>query len=120
MRGNTFTHNHPLGSSFSPDDVMTALAYQPSEFRAVTSTRSLSLSFDKPPADLLGIGNSKNIEVFMAGEQKAIGASFRQAVSEGTLVPPTERAARNVFMSDYFMQQLASRNSWVRYLATPH
>ncbi|HSV71240.1 MAG TPA: hypothetical protein VLI72_14120, partial [Methylibium sp.] len=119
MRGNTFTHNHPRGGSFSPDDVMTALAYQPSEFRAVTSTRSLSLSFDKPPADLLGIENAANIELFMASEQKAIGASFRQAVANGRLLPPTEQAMRDVFKSNYFMQQLSSRNSWIRYEVAP-
>lgn len=44
MKGNTMTHNHPLGSTFSPADVELATKYDLSEIRAVSSSKTFSLT----------------------------------------------------------------------------
>jgi hypothetical protein len=117
MKGNVFTHNHPLGGNLSPGDVSTALGSGTSQFRAVTSTRVMSISFSNAPKGL--IGEPAASVIFMNGEKSAIGATYRAGISNGSLVPPLNPAEKSVWMSDYFIQQLANRNSWIKYSITP-
>lgn len=117
MSGNIFTHNHPLGGTFSRQDVATALGAGVAEFRAVTSTRTMSLTFNNPPANLFG--KPEAAAVFMMDEQTAIIASYRARVAEGSLIPPADLAARLVYQSEYLMQQLAERNQWILYAVKP-
>jgi hypothetical protein len=117
MRGNIFTHNHPLGGNLSPGDVSTALGSGASEFRAVTSNRTLSISFGNAPERL--IGEPAASVVFMNGEKAAIGASYRAGIADGSLLPPLDPRIKNIWMSDYFMQQLTARNPWINYSVSP-
>jgi hypothetical protein len=117
MSGNIFTHNHPLGGTFSVDDVAVALGSATAEFRAVTPTRIMSLTFDNPPANLLG--KPESAVVFMMDEQAAIIASYQARVAEGSLIPPTDLASRLIYQSEYLMEQLVERNPWIRYTIEP-
>jgi hypothetical protein len=117
MSGNIFTHNHPLGGTFSVADVRTALGAGVAEFRAVTSTRAMSLTFDNPPANLFG--KPEAAVVFMQNEQASIIASYQARVAEGSLVPPADLAARLIYQSEYLMEQLVERNSWIHYAVKP-
>ena len=117
MQGNVFTHNHPLGGNLSPGDVSTALGSGAAEFRAVTSNRTMSISFGNAPEGL--IGEPAASVVFMNGEKAAIGASYRAGIADGSLLPPLDPATKNIWMSDYFMQQLSARNPWLNYSVTP-
>jgi NAD+--asparagine ADP-ribosyltransferase len=45
MKGNLLTHNHPSGSSFSPEDINMLVKAELKEIRAVGSDRSYTLSF---------------------------------------------------------------------------
>ncbi len=87
MEGNVFTHNHPLGGNLSPGDVSTALGSGATEFRAVTSNPTMSISFGDAPEGL--IREFAAFVVFMNGEKAAIGASHRAGVDDGSLVPLT-------------------------------
>jgi hypothetical protein len=117
MSGNIFTHNHPLGGALSAADVAVALGSGAAEFRAITPTRTMSLTFDNPPTNLLG--KPEAAVAFMTSEESAIIASYRARVNEGTLMPPSDFAARMVYQSDYLMQQLVERNPWIHYTVTP-
>jgi hypothetical protein len=118
MRNNIFTHNHPLGGNFSPGDVASALGSGVAEFRAFSATRTLSIRFETPPDKLLG--SPERAVLFMDAEKAAIGARYRSDVSTGSIVPPADPIAKKVFLSDYFMDQLVARNSWIKYISTPH
>jgi len=117
MKGNVFTHNHPLGGNLSPGDVSTAIGSGTMEFRAVTPTRTTSIMFNNAPDGL--IGEPGAAVVFMNGEKSAIASSYRASLADGSLMPPTDLATKNVWMSDYFMQQLSARNPWIQYTVTP-
>jgi hypothetical protein len=117
MRGNVFTHNHPAGGTFSPADVAAALGSGAAEFRAVTSNRTMSLAFDNPPANLFG--NPESAILFVDREMNVIRESYRTGVANGTLLPPADRAARSIWLSDYILQQLTERNPWIRYTENP-
>lgn len=56
--------------------------------------------------------------IFMNQEKAAIGASYRAGIADGSLLPPLDPAAKNIWMSDYVMQQLAARNPWINYSVT--
>ena len=113
MKGNVFTHNHPLGGNISPGDVSTALGAGVAEFRAVTSTRILAISFNSPPAGVLG--DPVKSVLFVDAEKAAIGAAYRAGVSDGSLVPPADLMGKKIWMSDYFIERLADRNPWIYY-----
>ncbi|WP_217591392.1 hypothetical protein, partial [Burkholderia sp. GbtcB21] len=117
MSGNVFTHNHPLGGNLSPGDVSTAIGSGALEFRAVTSTRTTSITFANPPEGLIGAPGPAVL--FMNGEKSAIAASYRAGLADGSLIPPTDLATKNVWLSDYFVQQLSARNPWIQYTVTP-
>ncbi len=117
MQGNIFTHNHPLGGALSTVDVATALGSGAAEFRAVTTTRTMSLTFENPPANLFG--KPEAAAAFMMNEEAAIIAAYRTRVAEGSLIPPTDFAARLVFQSEYLMEQLVERNPWIQYAIKP-
>jgi hypothetical protein len=56
----------------------------------------------------------------MDGEKAGIGASYRAGISNGSLLAPTDFAAKKIWMSDYFMEQLTVRNPWINYTVTNH
>ncbi|QVN23622.1 LysM peptidoglycan-binding domain-containing protein [Burkholderia pyrrocinia] len=116
MSGNVFTHNHPLGGNLSPGDVSTAIGAGVREFRAVTPTRTTSIAFANPPDGLIGAPGPAVL--FMDGEKSAIAATYRAGLADGSLIPPTDLATRNVWLSDYFIQQLSARNPWIQYTVT--
>ncbi|OHX11189.1 hypothetical protein BI347_15905 [Chromobacterium sphagni] len=118
MEGNKFTHNHPLGGNLSPGDVATALGSGVTEFRAVSPARTASIMFDNPPPHVFG--DPVNSVLFIDREKAAIGASYRAGIADGSLLPPVDLAAKKIWMSDYFMEQLSSRNSWINYSLTHH
>jgi hypothetical protein len=114
MSGNIYTHNHPLGGTFSDSDIALALGYRAAEVRAVTPTQTYSVTFNNPPAFLLG--QPERSIVFMREERVAIQASFRAGVADGTLNPPLHDAAQmGLWYSHYFMEQLVERNPWIQY-----
>jgi hypothetical protein len=117
MAGNVFTHNHPRGGTFSAEDVRTALSAAVTEFRAVSSTRTMSITFENPPANL--VGNPASAYDFINGEMAAIGASYRAGIANGSLVPPADLAAREIWRSNYFMERLVERNPWIHYTNLP-
>ncbi|WP_145964122.1 hypothetical protein [Chromobacterium phragmitis] len=118
LEGNKFTHNHPLGGNLSPSDVATALGSGVTEFRAVSPARTASIIFDNPPPHVFG--DPVNSVLFIDGEKAAIGASYMAGIADGSLLPPVDLAAKKIWMSDYFMEQLSSRNSWINYSLTHH
>ncbi len=83
----------------------------------MTPTRTMSLTFDIPPANL--VGKPEAATAFMMDEMAAIRSSYQAGVNNGTLVPPTDLTARAVWVSDYIMQQLVERNPWIQYAAKP-
>ncbi|MBB5020685.1 hypothetical protein HNQ59_004010 [Chitinivorax tropicus] len=107
-----------MGGNLSVGDVATALGSGVAEFRAVTPTRTASIKFDNPPAHVFG--DPVNSVLFIDEEKAAIGASYRAGIADGSLLPPTDMATKKIWMSDYFMEQLASRNSWINYSLTHH
>ncbi|WP_426305032.1 hypothetical protein ACN9MJ_20435 [Acidovorax facilis] len=77
----------------------------------------MSISFGNAPKGL--IGEPAASVVFMNGEKAAIGASYRAGIADGSLLPPLDPAMKNIWMSDYFMQQLTARNPWINYSVMP-
>lgn len=116
MAGNTFTHFHPTGGNFSTSDVMTGLSYGAAEIRAVMSDRTVSMNFVAAPTNL--VGNPGAVYEFMNSEQSAIGKAYRNGVSSGTLSPPSDPTTRGIWQSNFFVQQLVMRNSWIQYKET--
>jgi YD repeat-containing protein len=116
MHGNTFTHFHPLGGNFSPSDILTGLSQGAAEIRAVMDGRTVSINLEAAPSGL--IGNPSAAYDFINGEKNAISQSFRSGTENGTLSPPSDLIARNIWLSDYFVQQFVRRNHWIKYAET--
>lgn len=47
MQGSVVTHNHPIGYSFSEDDILSCITYRMQELRIVTPRNTYSLSIDQ-------------------------------------------------------------------------
>ena len=94
-------------------DVAAAIGSGAVEFRAVTPTRTMSLTFDNPPANLFG--KPEAALLFIMDEQTAIIASYRAQVAEGSLIPPADSATRLIYQSEYLMERLVERNPWIHY-----
>jgi hypothetical protein len=117
LNGNILTHNHPLGGTFSIEDIATALGAGAKEIRAVTNSRTMSLKFD---SHIPGItADPVGATLFVEAEKAAIGSSYRSALANGTVIPPADLAARRLWAGEYMMQEMVKRNPWMRYTSVP-
>jgi hypothetical protein len=84
MKGATLTHNHPGGSSFSPDDVALAVRTEMAEMRAVSSEWTHSV---KPPEGGWSAewGRKNGLIDSLNRHNMGVRQEFNRRITDGTL-----------------------------------
>ena len=90
IKGNTFTHNHPGGSGFSPSDVDVFASGAPKELRAVTKDYVYSMSGDPNPKGLTISGYKQAARRMEKGASADTKAWYKRQVDKGENPTPQD------------------------------
>ena len=121
ISGNTVTHNHPSGMTFSDADIALALGFGAKSIRAVGEDLTYVLKFDKSAKGFPTGLTPESAHGFLDAQRKALGAELRAEIASKKLVVPSgmTEAARKNWALGVEWQRLAERVPGISYEVIP-